>query len=244
MENENIVLGRNSVTELLLSERPIEKIYLFNGCEEKYKKKIYELCSKRRIPLVKADRAKMDSFGKNNQGIVAIAATKEYCDIDDILNFAYSKNEKPFVVIADGINDPHNLGAIIRSAECAGVHGIIIPKRHSVSVTPVVHKSSAGASEHMLIAKVPNLAAAVDELKDKGLWIYAMEADGDDYSKTIFDSPTCIIMGSEGNGVSDLLRKKSDFVLSIPMYGKINSLNVSAAAAIIMFKAAPMLKNL
>ena len=170
MENENIVLGRNSVIELLLSERPIEKIYLFNGCEEKFKKKMYELCSKRRIPLVKADKAKIDSFGKNNQGIVAIAATKEYCEIDDILNFAYSKNEKPFVVIADGINDPHNLGAIIRSAECAGVHGIIIPKRHSVSVTPVVHKSSAGASEHMLIAKVPNLAAAVDELKDKEIY--------------------------------------------------------------------------
>ncbi len=244
MENENIVLGRNSVTELLSSQRNVEKIYIFNGCEEKFKKKIYDLCSIRRIPIVKVDKSKIDSFGKNNQGIVAIAAIKEYCDIDDILALARSKNEKPFIVIADGVNDPHNLGAIIRSAECAGVHGIIIPKRHSVCVTPVVHKSSAGASEHMLIAKVPNLAAAVDKLKENGVWIYAMEADGEDYSKTKFDAPTCIVMGSEGEGVSELLRKKSDFVLSIPMYGKINSLNVSAAAAIIMFKVAPMLKQL
>lgn len=243
MENENIVLGRNSVTELLTSGRNIEKIYIFNGCEEKFKKKIIDLSYERRIPIVKADKTKMDSFGKNHQGIVAIAAIKEYCEIDDIINLAKQKNEKPFVIIADGINDPHNLGAIIRSAECAGVHGIIIPKRHSVSVTPVVHKSSAGASEHMLIAKVSNLASAVEELKKHGLWIYSMEADGEDYSQTVFDSPTCIIMGSEGEGVSDLLRKKSDFVLSIPMYGKINSLNVSAAAAIIMFKAAPMLKK-
>ena len=243
MENENIVLGRNSVTELLLSERMVEKIYLQNGCEEKFKKKIYDLGTKKRVPIVKADKAKMDSFGKNHQGVVAIAASKDYCEIEDIINFAKSKNEKPFVIIADGINDPHNLGAIIRTAECAGVHGIIIPKRHSVSVTPVVHKSSAGASEHMLIAKVPNLSSAVEELKKHGLWIYAMEADGEDYSKTVFDSPTCIIMGSEGNGVSELLKKNSDFILSIPMYGKINSLNVSAAAAVIMFKAAPMLKK-
>ncbi len=243
MENENIVLGRNSVTELLLSERAVEKVYIFSGCEEKFKKKIFDLCTKRRIPVVKADKSKIDSFGTNNQGVVALAATKEYCEIEDIINLARERNEKPFVIIADGINDPHNLGAIIRSAECAGVHGIIIPKRHSVSVTPVVHKSSAGASEHMLIAKVPNLSSAVEELKKNGLWIYAMEADGEDYSKTVFDSPTCIIMGSEGEGVSELLRKKSDFVLSIPMYGKINSLNVSAAAAVVMFKAAPMLKN-
>ena len=241
---QNIVLGRNSVIELLLSDRSVDKVYLSNSCEEKFKQRVYDLCSKKRIPLVKADRNKIDSFGKNNQGVVAIAAIKEYCDIDDIIALAHSKNEKPFVIICDGINDPHNLGAIIRSAECAGVHGIIIPKRHSVSVTPVVHKSSAGASEHMLIAKVPNLASAVDELKNLGLWIYTMEADGEDYSKTVFDSPTCIIMGSEGYGVSELLRKKSDFVLSIPMYGKINSLNVSAAAAVIMFKAAPMLKKL
>ncbi len=244
MENENIVLGRNSVVELLLSDRVIDKIYLSNGCEEKYKKKIYDLASKKRVPIVKADKNKMDSFGNNHQGVAAIAASKKYCEIEDIINLAHQRNEKPFVIIADGINDPHNLGAIIRSAECAGVHGIIIPKRHSVSITPVVHKASAGASEHMLIAKVPNLASAVEELKKQGLWIYAMEADGEDYSKTIFDSPTCIIMGSEGNGVSELLRKKSDFVLSIPMYGKINSLNVSAAAAVIMFKAAPMLKNI
>ncbi len=242
MDNENIVLGRNSVTELLMSGRKIEKIYLLSGCEEKFRKKVYDLCSDRRIPIVKTDKAKMDSMGKNHQGIIAVAAIKDYCEIDDILNLANERGEKPFIIIADGINDPHNLGAIIRSAECAGVHGIIIPKRHSVCVTPTVHKSSAGASEHMLIAKVPNLASAVDELKKNGLWIYAMEADGEDYSKTVFDAPTCIILGSEGDGVSELLKKRSDFVLSIPMYGKINSLNVSAAAAIIMFKAAPMLK--
>jgi 23S rRNA (guanosine2251-2'-O)-methyltransferase len=243
ISDDNVVLGRNSVTELLLSERNVEKIFLIAGCEEKFKKRIYDLATKKRVPVVKTDKAKMDSFGKNHQGVVAIAATKDYCEIEDIIELAKSKNEKPFVIVADGINDPHNLGAIIRSAECAGVHGIIIPKRHSVSVTPVVHKSSAGASEHMLIAKVSNLASAIDELKKHGLWIYTMEADGEDYSKTVFDAPTCIIMGSEGDGVSELLRKKSDFVLSIPMYGKINSLNVSAAAAIIMFKAAPMLKK-
>ena len=194
----------------------------------------------RHIPLVEVDKVKLDKMcsGASHQGIVAMAAEKQYSTIDDILNIASERGEKPFVVISDGITDPYNLGALIRCAEGAGAHGIIIPKRRAVGLTPAVTKSSAGAIEHMAIAKVSNIAQTIEELKEKGLWIFSAEAGGEAYYDTDFNCPVAIVFGSEGNGVSSLVKERSDYITSIPMYGKVNSLNVSTAAAVILSEIA------
>ena len=178
--------------------------------------------------------------GTTHQGVVAMAAEKEYTDVDGILAIAAERGETPLIVIADGIEDPHNMGALIRCAECAGAHGIIIPKRRSVGITPTVAKSSAGAIEHMAIAKVTNISATIDELKKKGLWIFASEAGGAAYYETDFNTPAAIIFGSEGFGVGRAIKEKCDFIVSIPMYGKVNSLNVSTAASVVLCHAARM----
>jgi len=235
-----IVCGRNAVRELIRSGRTIDKILVQTGEREGSIGQIIAEARERKIPVVDAKAQKLDqlSGGINHQGVCAMAAEKEYCSVDDILALAESKGESPFIVICDGIEDPHNLGAIIRCAECAGVHGIIIPQRRSCGITPVVSKSSAGAIEHMLIAKVVNLAQTVDDLKKKNVWIYAAEAGGKDYYETDFSGACAVILGSEGDGVSHLLTEKSDFVVSIPMYGHVNSLNVSTAASVILCHAA------
>ena len=163
-----------------------------------------------------------------------MAAEKEYCTVEDILDIAAERGERPMIVISDGISDPHNLGALIRCAEGVGAHGIIIPKRRAVGLTAVVAKASAGAIEHMAIAKVPNIAACVEELKEKGIWVFAAEAGGDAYYNTDFKCPCALVFGSEGDGVSKLVKDRSDYIVSIPMYGKVNSFNVSTAAAIIL----------
>ena len=177
-----------------------------------------------------------DLTGLNHQGVIAYAAAKEYVTVDKILAIAEERGEPPFVLVLDGIEDPYNLGAVIRTAECAGVHGVIIPKRRSASLTAAVEKTSAGALEHMAIARVPNLTAAVEELKEKGLWIYAAEAGGQPLHSTSMTGAVAVVMGGEGTGVSQLLRSKCDFTVSIPLCGKINSLNVSAAAAVVLYE--------
>jgi len=193
----------------------------------------------RKIPVIETEKEKLDALCgyEQHQGIVAIASEKEYCDIDDILAIAHERGEKPLVIIADGVSDPHNLGAIIRCAEGAGAHGVIIPKRRAAGATPAVAKASAGALEHMAVAKCANVADTVRKLKDKGLWIFAAEADGTDYTKADFDIPAAIIVGSEEYGISDIVKKNSDFIVSIPMFGKVNSLNVSTAAAVLLYEA-------
>lgn len=240
---EGAVIGRNAVRELLKSGRSIDKIFVRRGDKEGSITALIAEAGKQKIPTVEVDAGKLDymSGGMNHQGIIAMAAEKDYGTIDDIFAVAAEKGEKPFVIIADDVTDPGNLGAIIRSAECAGAHGLIIPKRHSAGLTPAVSKSSAGAIEHLTIVKVPNLAAAVKELKERGVWIYTAEADGEPYYKTKFDSATAIILGSEGEGVSRVLREASDFIVSIPMYGNVNSLNVSCAGAVLMFEVAKQL---
>lgn len=242
-EDNGICVGRNAVRELLKSERQIDKIYIKKGgsLEGSITVLIAE-SAKRGIPIVEVEAQKLDFLagGTNHQGIVAQAAIKEYSTIDDMLALAKERNEKPLIVIADSIEDPHNLGALIRCAECAGAHGIIIPKRRAVGITPTVYKSSAGAIEHMMICKVTNIASTVEELKKKGLWIFASEAGGTPYYETDFNCASAIILGSEGNGVSRLVKERSDFIVSIPMYGKVNSLNVSTAASVILCHAARM----
>ena len=241
----NAVGGRNAVLELLKSERAVDKLFVRKGDREGSITLIVAEAIKRGIPVIEVEKNKIDAMvdGVNHQGVVAMAAAKEYVNIDEILNIAKERGEKPLIVIADEIADPHNLGAIIRCAEGSGAHGLIIPKRRSSGLTAVVEKSSAGALEHLAIAKVPNLAAAIDELKEKGVWVYGAEADGASYYDTKFDSATAIVVGSEGQGLSRLIREKCDFMISIPMYGKVNSLNVSCAAAVVLYEAARRMRG-
>ena len=234
------IVGRNPVRELLRSGRTIDKLYVQKGEREGSIIPIIAEARLSGIVIVEVEKPKLDALsgGLAHQGIVAFAAEKEYCEIADMIALANERGEKPFIIVADEINDPHNLGAIIRSADCLGAHGVIIPKHRSVGLTATVSKSSAGALESMLICKATNLCAAVDELKEAGLWIYAADMDGEPYYNQKFDSPTALVMGSEGNGISRLLKERCDFVVSIPQYGKVNSLNVSNAAAIIMSEIA------
>jgi len=236
------VIGRNAVRELLKSGRTVDKLLVRRGDREGSIVVLVAEAVKNGIPVVEVSASKLDdmSGGGNHQGVLAMAAEKEYTDVDSILAIAESRGEKPLLVIADGIEDPWNLGALIRCAECAGVHGILIPKRHAVGLTPAVSKASAGAIEHMAIAKVANIATTMEELKKKGLWIFTSEAGGSAYYETDFDVPAAIVFGSEGNGVGRLIKERSDFIVSIPMYGKVNSLNVSTAASVILCHAARM----
>lgn len=237
---EGIVFGRNAVKELLASGRDVDKIITARGDRDGSISMLVSLAIDRRIPVVEADRRKLDDMcvGGNHQGIVAMAAMHEYVSIDDILSLAEARGEAPLIAICDGVEDPHNLGAIIRSAECAGFHGLVIPKRHSATLTATVVKASAGATEHLLVAKVPNLPTAIEELKEKGVWVYGADMDGSVYYETDLTGALAIVMGSEGKGLSRLVEEKCDFRLSIPLYGKINSMNVSAAAAVLFCEAA------
>ena len=234
--DETVVIGRNAVKELLSGGRDVDKLYITSGEREGSINQLLGIASDRGIPITECDRSRLDAMAKGgrHQGIIAIAAERNYSSIDEILAYAEEKGEAPFVVVCDGIEDPHNLGAIIRSAECAGAHGIIIPKRRAVGLTATVAKSSAGALEHMRIAKVTNLPSAIDELKDKGLWIYAADMDGSTYYKTDMKGACALVLGSEGFGISRLVKEKCDFVVSIPLYGQVNSMNVSCAAAVLL----------
>lgn len=235
-----LVVGRNAVRELLKSNRVVDKILVQRGEREGSIVVLVAMAIEKGIPVVETDRSKLDSIsmGAPHQGIVAMASEKEYCTVDDILNIAKEKGEPPFIVIADGITDPHNLGALIRCAEGAGAHGLVIPKRRSTGLTPVVSKASAGAIEHMAIAKVVNISATIRYLKERGVWIFAAEAGGKPYYETDFKGACGIVFGSEGNGVSQHVLENSDAVTSIPMYGNVNSFNVSTAAAVILCEVA------
>ena len=233
-----VVAGRNAVLELLASSRPVEKIYLQKDAEGVCKRILAEAREKK-IPVSFADKAKLTAMagGAFHQGAVALTSQKEYVTLDKLFEIAEERGEDPFFVIADGVEDPHNLGALIRSCEGAGVHGVIIPKANAVGVTPTVVKASAGAVEHLALCRVSNLASTVDVLKKRGVWVYACEADGSPYDQVDFRGPIAVILGSEGFGVSRLLKEKSDFIVSLPMRGKVNSLNVSCAGAVILYQA-------
>ena len=234
------VIGRNAVSELLKSGRDIDKIYVKKGERTGSITVIVSEAIGRNIPVIEVEGSKLDNMsgGQAHQGVIASAALKDYVTVDEILENAENKGEKPLIIIADGVEDPQNLGALLRVAECAGAHGVIIPKRRAVGLTEAVGRASAGAVEYVPVAKVTNLAQTVDELKEKGLWIFASEAGGTPYYETDFNCPAAIILGSEGNGVGKLIKERSDFIVSIPMYGKVNSLNVSTAASVILCHAA------
>lgn len=238
--SENVIIGRNAVRELLNGNRDVEKIYISDGIKEGSINQLIGIAGERGIPIFECERTKLDSIshGQKHQGIIAIAAEHNYSSIDEIIEYAKSLGEKPLIAICDGVEDPHNLGAIIRSAECSGFHGVIIPKRRAVGLTATVAKASAGALMHMRIAKVTNISMAIDELKEKGFWIYAADMDGTDYHSTDMRGSLAIVLGSEGAGISRLVKEKCDFVVSIPLYGHVNSMNVSCAAAVLFAEAA------
>ena len=238
--DESRIEGRNAVLEALKAGRAIDKIYIARDDGDKALGFIAAKARAAGAAVSTVDRRKLDFMSSTHahQGVIAVAAAREYSTLADILALAESRGEAPFIVICDEITDPHNLGAIIRTAEVAGAHGIVIPRHRSSGVTAVVEKTSAGAVEHMLIAKVANLPSAMDELKNAGVWIYGTAAEGScELWKTDMTGPMALVIGSEGEGMGRLVSDKCDFLVSIPMFGKVNSLNASAAAAVVMFEA-------
>lgn len=238
-DREDVIEGRNAVIEALRAGRAIDKIYIQKGEPDKTLGHIASKARQAGCVVVDADKRKLDSMSltHSHQGVIALAAVREYCTVADILAIAESRGEPPFVLLCDEISDPHNLGAIIRTAEAAGVHGIIIPKRRSAGVTSIVEKTSAGAVEHMAVARVANLSSAIRELKEAGLWIYGTAAGGDrGLWQTDLTGPICLVIGSEGEGMSRLVSESCDFLVSIPMRGKVSSLNAGAAAAILIYE--------
>ncbi|MBQ8380413.1 MAG: 23S rRNA (guanosine(2251)-2'-O)-methyltransferase RlmB [Clostridia bacterium] len=232
----NYVAGRNAVGELLSGGKDIEKIFVQSGEREGSINMLIGKARERKIPIIEIDKARLDRMmpGVRHQGIIAAASEAEYSTVADILAYAEELGEAPFVVLLDGVEDPHNLGAIIRSAECMGAHGIIIPKRRAVGLTATVAKASAGAIMHMRVAKVTNLSVTIDELKEKGLWIYGADMGGASVYETDTSGAIGLVLGSEGDGISRLVREKCDHIISIPMFGKVNSMNVSCAAAVLL----------
>ncbi len=234
------VIGRNAVRELLRSGREIDKLLVQKGERTGSIVVLVAQAIERGIPVIETEKSKLDATAgyAPHQGVIAFAAEKEYCTVEDILELAKERGEAPLIVICDGITDPYNLGAIIRCAECCGAHGLVIPKRRAVGLTPLVTKASAGAIEHLAVAKVSNIASTVEMLKERGVWVYAAEAGGESLYRTDFSGPCAIVMGSEGNGVSALVKRTCDATVSIPMYGRVNSFNVSTAAAILLAEVA------
>lgn len=236
----DLLIGRNAVTEALKSDREIDTLFLIRGNNNPALLRLASMAKEKGGVVKEVDSKKLDYMcgGGNHQGVAAYVAAHEYSTVDDILEYAKAKNEPPFIMICDEIEDPHNLGAIIRTAECAGVHGVIIPKRRSASLSYAVGKTSAGAVEYMRIARVANLASTIDELKNKGLWIYGADMDGQDYKKADVSGAAALVIGSEGKGLGKLIKQKCDVILSLPMKGNINSLNASVAAGILMYEIA------
>ena len=242
MENDEYidqVEGRNAVLELLESERDINKILIANGEKHGSIYKIKTKAKEKKIPITEVDRSKLNKISQtqNHQGVIAIVPPFNYCEVDEILELANEKKEQPFILILDGIEDPHNLGSIIRTAETSGVHGIIIPKRRSATVNSTVSKVSAGAVEYMKIARVNNINETIRQLKKQGIWICGTDMETETiYTKQDYRLPIAIVIGSEGFGMSRLVKENCDFLVKIPMKGKINSLNASVSAGIIMYE--------
>ena len=232
--------GRNSVLELLESGKDINKIFITKGEKHGSINKIIAIAKEKRVIIVEKDKRQMDEMAQNQnyQGVIAIVPPFEYCEIEDIIENAKSKNEEPFVLILDGIEDPHNLGSIIRTAETAGIHGIIIPKRRAASINSTVNKVSAGAVEHMKVARVTNISEAIAKLKEKGLWICGTDINTDTYYyNQDLKGPLGIVIGNEGKGISDKVKRNCDFLVKIPMKGKITSLNASVSTGIVVYEA-------
>ena len=239
-EADGIIEGRNAVIEALRAGASIDKIFIQKGETDKTLGHIASSARAAGVVVVDADKRKLDFMSRTHahQGVIALASVREYVSVEDILNIARGKGENPLLVVCDEISDPHNLGAIIRTAECAGAHGVIIPKRRSAGLTSIVGKTSAGAVSYVPVARVPNIPALLEQLQKEGVWVFGTAAEG---TTTLYSAdlkgPAAIVIGSEGEGMTRLVREKCDFLVSIPMKGKISSLNASAAAAILLYEA-------
>ena len=239
-EVEGQLEGRNALTEALRAGRTIDKVFIADGDTDRGLQRLAAEAKEAGAVIVPVDRRKLDqmSFTRSHQGVIALAAAHDYYTIDDILEEAAARGENALIVICDELSDPHNLGAIMRSAECAGAHGVIIPKRRSVGLTATVAKASAGAVEYMKVARVTNINNAINELKEKGVWVYGTAAEGSvPMYKADLTGPAAIVIGNEGDGMSPLVRKNCDMLVHIPMKGHISSLNASAAASILLYEA-------
>ena len=232
----NVIAGRNAVSEAMVSGREIEKIVIADGTGGSVKKIIAE-AKERKLKVEYRERSWLDRYyDGTHQGVMAFAAAHKYSTVDEIMSAADARAESPFIIILDDLEDPHNLGAIMRTAECAGAHGVIIGKNNAVGLTETVAKASAGAIEYMRVARVTNISRTIDELKERGIWIAACDMDGDNYTDADLKGPIAIVIGNEGKGISRLVKEKCDFTVSIPMTGRISSLNASNAAAILMYE--------
>ena len=231
-----ILTGRNPIREALKSGRDLEKMLVQRGELSGSAREIVQKAKEKKIQIQTVDKSRLDAIAPNHQGLIAFASAYQYATVEEILRSAKEKGEAPFIVMLDGITDPHNLGAIIRTAECAGVHGIILPQHRSVGLSPAAVKASAGAVEYVKVARVGNLARTIEELKKENIWFYAVTMNGKDWRDINFDGGVALVIGSEDDGISRLALEKCDWSVSLPMKGKIESLNASVAAGIMMYR--------
>ncbi|MFH1512223.1 MAG: 23S rRNA (guanosine(2251)-2'-O)-methyltransferase RlmB, partial [Bacillota bacterium] len=233
--SENLLSGRNPIREALKSGRDIEKLMISRGELSGSAREIVAMAKERHVPVQEVDRARLDAITPHHQGMLAYASAYQYHTVDEMLALAQERNEKPFLVMLDGVTDPHNLGAVIRTAECAGAHGVIVQERRAVGLTPAAVKASAGAIEHIMVTRVVNLGATLDMLKERDIWAYAADTKGEDYTAVDFSGGAVIVIGAEGEGISRLVLEKCDKTVALPIRGKIDSLNASVAAGILLY---------
>ena len=234
-ERENLLVGRNPIREALRSGRDMEKLLVARGELIGSAREIVAMAREQHVVVQEVDRARLDAMAPNHQGLIAVVSAFAYRSVEDMLALAKSRGEDPLLVILDGVTDPHNLGAIIRSAECAGAHGVIIPERRAVGLTPAAVKASAGAVEYIPVARETNLTRTIERLKKEGIWIYGAAMEGEDYRKVDFAGPAALVIGSEGEGISRLVAQNCDRLISLPIRGKIDSLNASVAAGVLLY---------
>ena len=236
MADSDIIFGRGPVGELLRSDQPVECLYIQKGLPSGTLGKLVFLARENAVPIKQVDARKLDELTgrENHQGVAALVGAAHYCEVEDI--FARAGEAPPLIVLGDKIEDPRNLGAIIRTAEAVGAHGLIIPKRRSAGLSGIVSKASAGATAHLAVARVPGLPATIDQLKERGIWVYGADVSGQPYDKTDFSGPAALVLGGEGSGLSRLVKEKCDHLVSLPMFGKIGSLNVSVAAGVLLYE--------
>ncbi len=233
---ENLLLGRNPIREALKTGRDLEKLLVMKGELSGSARQIVQMAKEARIPVQEVDKSRLDEITPHHQGLIAFASAYSYSTVEDMFAVAQERDEEPFLIILDGVTDPQNLGAIIRSAECVGAHGVIVRERRSVGLTPAAVKASAGAIEHVKVARVTNLNRTIEELKRRGVWVYALTMDGEDYQKVAFDGAVALVIGSEGEGISHLTLEECDHKVSLPLMGQIESLNASVAAGVMMYR--------
>ena len=235
---DDYIAGRNAVMEAIKSGRSLDSVLVARGDRQGSIGEIVARCREKGIPVKETDVRKLDAMANNHQGVIAVAACKEFVSVDALFEAAAAKGEPPFIIVCDELEDPHNLGAILRTAEAAGAHGVIVPRRRSVGLTSTVYKASAGAVEYVPVARVANINDTLRELKERGVWVYGLDMDGENWCSTDLSGAIAVVVGSEGRGISRLVRENCDFILSLPMSGHINSLNASVACGIVLYEVA------